>query len=61
MKLYRKFVQVRSFGYTDYSEGKVVQDWIPEEELDMTKIKYEYSYSIIDKFVPYKDGKEEDE
>ena len=51
MKLYRRFVQVRSYGFDDYSLGKIVQDWIPEEELDMSKIHYEYSYRICEKFV----------
>lgn len=51
MKLYRKYVQVRSYGYDDYSQGKVVQDWIPEEELDMSKVHYECTYRIYEKFV----------
>lgn len=51
MKLYRRYVQVRSFGFDDFSSGKVVQDWIPEEELDMSKIRYEYRYLICEKFV----------
>lgn len=53
MKLYRKFVQVRSYGYDDFTAGEIVQDWIPEEELDMSKITYEYEYRIREKFVPY--------
>lgn len=54
MKLYRRYVQVRSFGFDDFSPGKVVQDWIPEEELDINKIHYEYSYQIYEKFVEMK-------
>lgn len=53
MKLYRKYVQVRSWGYNDYSSGKIVQDWIPEEDLDMSKIHYECKYKIFEKFVEF--------
>jgi hypothetical protein len=53
MKLYRKLVQVRSYGYDDTTAGEIVQDWIPEEELDMSKITYEYEYRIREKFVLY--------
>lgn len=55
MKLYRKYVQVRSYGYDDYSQGKVVQDWIPEEELDMSKVHYECTYRIYEMFVEVKE------
>lgn len=51
MKLYRRYIQVRSYGFDDCSSGKIIQDWIPEEELDMSKIHYEYSYRIYEKFV----------
>ena len=54
MKLYRKYVRIRSFKYDDCSNGKVVQDWRHEEELDINKIQYEYTYCIDEKFVEVK-------
>lgn len=52
MKLYRKYVAVYSFGFFG-GKGTLVQDWIPEEELDMSKIHYEFEYRIVEKYVEY--------
>ena len=51
MKLYRKYVQMVSFGHDDYTNGTIICDWIPEEQFDINNYTYEYTYIIKEKYV----------
>jgi hypothetical protein len=49
--LYYKQIQIRSYGYDDFSEGKIILDWINEDEWDGVVPTYEYEYRIFNRFI----------
>ena len=49
--LYYRQIQICSFGYDDFSEGKIILDWTNEDEWDGVIPPYEYEYRISERFI----------
>ena len=51
--LYYKQISIRSFGYDDFSSGKIILDWIDEDDWDGVIPHYEHEYRIYERFIKY--------
>lgn len=52
MKLYRKEIMVKDWGYDDYSSGRVILDWTREEDFKGIKsLHYRYEYKILERYI----------
>ena len=49
--LYYRQIQIRSFEFDDFSEGKVILDWINEDDWDGVIPTYAYRYCIFERFI----------
>ena len=54
--LYYKQIQIRSYSYDDFTSGKIILDWINEDDWDGTIPHYEYDYRIFERFIKIKNN-----
>lgn len=52
MKLYRKEIMVKDWGYDDFSSGKVILDWTREEDFKgIESLHYRFTYKIFERYI----------